>query len=193
VTGIALPLALAVTRLVDVFDGRNVIAAWVPFAVLVAAGLGARRSARTGAVLGAALCAVSLAVIVAVDVLPGYQRDDWRGVARALPRSGVRVIVAEPYASAPLSIYLNHLTGVSGSSVSTRELDFVGLRIKRTDAGPAPAIVPTTPPPGFRLAGVRRSEAFAVSRFVAAEPTRISTSTLRRMLGTAKAELLRAG
>ena len=193
VTGIALPLLLAVAHLVDVFDGRNVIAAWVPFAVLVAAGLGTRRNARAGAVLGAALCAVSLAVIVTVNALPGYQRDDWRGVAHALPSSGGGVIVAEQYASAPLSIYRGRLRGVSGASVSTRELDFVGLRIKRTDASPAPAIVPTRPPSGFRLAGVRRSEAFAVSRFVAAKPTLVSASTLRHMIGSPKAELLTAG
>jgi mannosyltransferase len=196
VTGIALPLLLAVTHLVDVFDGRNVIAAWVPFAVLVAAGLGARHNARLGAVVGAALCAVSLAVIVGVNVLPGYQRDDWRGVAHALTSSassGGGVIVAEQYASAPLSIYLSHLRGVSGSSISTRELDFVGLRIKRSDSSPAPAVVPTTPPSGFRLAGVRRSEAFAVSRFVAAKPTLVSASTLRHMIGAPQAELLTLG
>jgi mannosyltransferase len=193
VTGIALPLLLAVTHLVDVFDGRNVIAAWVPLAVLVATGLGARRSARSGAVLGAALCAVSLAVIVAVDVLPAYQRDDWRGVAHALAGSNGGVIVTEQYASVPLSIYISHLRGVSGSSISTRELDFVGLRIKRTDASPEPAIVPTTPPSGFRLAGVRRSEAFAVSRFVAAKPTLVSANKLRRMFGAARAELLATG
>jgi mannosyltransferase len=193
VTGIALPLLLAVTHLVDVFDGRNVIAAWVPLAVLVAAGLGARASARTGAVLGGALCVVSLAVIVAVNALPGYQRDDWRGVAHALGSAGGSVIVAEQFASAPLSIYLGPLRGLSGASVSTRELDFVGLRIKRTDSSPAPAVVPTTPPAGFRLAGVRRSEAFAVSRFVAAQPTPVSASTLRRMIGAQTAEVLRAG
>ena len=46
-TAIALPLLLAASPLVDVYDGRNVIAAWAPLAVLVAIGLGvAARAAR---------------------------------------------------------------------------------------------------------------------------------------------------
>ncbi len=190
VTGVALPLALALTHLVDVFDGRNVIAAWVPCAVLVALGLGACRAPRAGALLGAALCAVSLAVIVAIDMLPAYQRDDWRGVAQALPTSAsARVVVGERYSSSPLSIYLSSLTGVTGASVSTRELDFVGLRIKRTGGSPLPAIVPTKPPPGFSLAEVRRAEAFAVSRFVAPSAVRVSTAALRRLIDEPNAEI----
>ena len=51
----ALPLLLAATHVIDIFDGRNVIAAAVPLAVLVAAGLGAARAPRAGAVIGRAL------------------------------------------------------------------------------------------------------------------------------------------
>lgn len=96
---VAVPLLLAVSHVLDVFDGRNVIATWVPLAVLVAAGLGAARAPRAGAIIGAGLCAVSLAVIVVTNVRPGYQRDDWRGVARSLPASsGPRLIVGTPSA-----------------------------------------------------------------------------------------------
>ena len=101
-TGLALPLALALTHALDIFDGRNVIAAWIPCAVLAAAGLGARRAPRAGALLGAGLCALSLAVIVTIDALPAYQRDDWRGIARALPTSAsARVIVGEQSTQPP--------------------------------------------------------------------------------------------
>ena len=44
VVAVALPLVLAATHLLDVFDGRNIIAAWTPCAVLVAAGLGVARA-----------------------------------------------------------------------------------------------------------------------------------------------------
>jgi mannosyltransferase len=190
-TGVLLPLALAASHLVDVFDGRNVIAAWVPFAVLVAAGLGLRRAPRAGALLGVALCALSLAVIVAIIALPAYQRDDWRGVAQAIPTtSGARVIVAERYSSAPLSIYLSGLRRIPGASVSTDELDFAGLRIKRTGSSPLPAIVPTKAPPGFHLAEVRRGEAFAVSRFVAPHAVRVSLAALRGVLGEPNGEVV---
>jgi mannosyltransferase len=188
--GLLLPLLLAATHLIDVFDGRNVIAAWVPCAVIVAAGLGVRRAPRAGALLGTALCALSLAVIVAVNVLPAYQRDDWRGVAHSLPTSASsRAIVGEQYSAAPLSIYLGTLRSVSGASVATREVDFVGLRVKRTGRSPLPAIVPLQLPPGFRLAEVRRAEAFAVSRFVAPSAMRVSTAALRRLSGEPNAEI----
>jgi mannosyltransferase len=190
VAGLALPLVLALSHALDVFDGRNVIATWVPCAVVVAIGLGARRAGRTGAALGAGLCAVSLAVIVATNALPAYQRDDWHGVANALGTPRVsRVIVGEQYASFPLSIYTGHIEGLSGASVLTRELAFVGLRTRRTDRAPDPPVVPTTPPPGFRLAEVHRSESFAVSRFVAVTPTRVRANTLRRVIGDPNAEV----
>lgn len=190
VTGLLLPLVLALTHALDVFDGRNVIAAWVPCAVLVAAGLGARRANRTGALLGAGLCALSLAVIAATDLLPGYQRDDWRGVAQALPApASPRVIVGEQYAVEPLSIYLRSLSGLPSAGVSTRELDFVALRTRRTGRSPAPPVVPTRPPPGFRLAEVHRAEAFAISRFVAPAAIPVSASALTHASGIANAEV----
>lgn len=191
IAGLALPALLAATHLVDVFDGRNVIASWVPCAVLAAIGLGTARAPRAGAALGTCLCAISLAVIVAVNAIPGYQRDDWRGAARALPaQTGGRVIVSEENASIPLSIYLPATSPVEGGSVSARELDFIALRIRRTGRSPQRPVVTMTPPPGFRLAGVRRSEAYAVSRFLAPRPTSVAIAALRRISGEPKAEVI---
>jgi mannosyltransferase len=191
IAGLALPLGLAVTHLVDVFDGRNVIATWVPCAVLIAIGLGLARAPRAGAALGVCLCAVSLAVIVAVDAVPGYQRDDWRGAARALPaqRDG-RVIVSLENASLPLSIYLPATSAVEGASVVTRELDFIALRTRRTGRSPLPPVVAVSPPQGFHLVGVSRSETYAVSRFLAPRPTHVTVATLRRLSGEPKAEVI---
>jgi mannosyltransferase len=192
--GLAVPVALAFSHALDIFDGRNVIATWVPCAVLVAIGLGARRAGRAGVALGVGLCAVSLAVIVATNALPAYQRDDWRGVARALAAtSGARVIVGEQFAAFPLSVYLDRVRGVSGAGVATRELDFVALRTRRTGRAPDPAVVPTHAPPGFRLAEVRRGEAFAVSRFVAPAATPVRVRALRRIAEDPKAEVFTQG
>jgi hypothetical protein len=133
---------------------------------------------------------VSLAVIVSVNALPAYQRDDWRGVAHALPApASSRVIIGERYSASPLSIYLGTLSGVAGASVTTRELDFVALRLRRTGTSPTPAVVPTAAPPGFRVAAVSRAEAFAVARFVAPRAERVSIRTLRRLFGTPDAEI----
>lgn len=188
---IGLPLVLAIAHVVDVFDGRNVIATWIPLAVLVAAGLGAARAGWSGVLLGVALCAVSLAVVVAINLTPVYQRDNWRGIAHALSTpAGNRVVVGEEFASLPLSIYLGQLRGATGKSVSPREIDFVALRIRRSAQAPLPPVVPTTPPAGFHLAGVRRTETYAVSRFVAPRPTTVSVELLRRMFGEPKAEVI---
>jgi 4-amino-4-deoxy-L-arabinose transferase-like glycosyltransferase len=190
VTGLALPLLLALSHALDVFDGRNVIAAWVPCAVLVAIGVGAKRARVAGAMVGAGLCAVSLAVIVATNAIPAYQRDDWRGVAHILATpTSTRVIVGEQFASPPLSIYLGSLTNISGPSVSTHELDFVALRTRRTGGSPEPPVVPTNPPAGFRLSEVHRTETFAISRFVSPKAVVVKTDELRRLIGKSNAEI----
>jgi mannosyltransferase len=190
IAGIALPLLLAVTHVLDIFDGRNVIAAWIPFAVLLAVGVGTRRAPRFGPLLCAGLCALSIALVLATNALSVYQRDDWRGVAEALPApASARTIVSEQFASLPLSIYLGSLTR-TGELLATRELDFVGLRTRRTGRSPDPPVVPTTPLSGFRLAEVHRTKAYAVSRFVAPKSTLVRVGTLRHLIGDPKAEVV---
>jgi mannosyltransferase len=188
IAAIALPLLLAVTHLVDVYDGRNVLAFWVPFAVVIAAGLGAERARRSGALLGGALCAICLAMIAAANLIPAYRRDNWRGVAHALPKPATaRIIVAEQFAELPLSIYMGPLTSVSGQVPATREVDFVALRHLRTVGSPEAPVVPQRPPAGFHLASMTKTETFAISRFVAAGATTLSVASLDRASGQAKA------
>jgi mannosyltransferase len=187
----ALPLLLAASHAVDVYDGRNVIANWVPFALLLACGVGAARAGRAGVLLGGSLCVLELAVITAINLIPTYQRDDWRGVAHTLgtPLSA-RVIVSEQTGFSPLSIYLSGVETTNAAAVATREIAFVGLRTRHTGSAPSPAVVPITPPPGFRLAGVSRSEAYAVSRFLATHTTAVRTSYLRTLAGSSSAEII---
>jgi len=191
VVSIGLPLALAAIGLVDVYDGRNVIASWVPLAVLVAAGLGVTRAGRAGPLLGAGICAISAAVIAAINLTPAYQRSDWRGIARALPGApaGGEVVVGEQFASMPLSIYLGPLREAH-AAVSTRRIEFVALPVRRAARSPLPPVVPTSPPRGFRWAGVQRTSAYAISSFSAPRPTLVSVKRLRREQGEAKAEVL---
>jgi hypothetical protein len=188
---IALPLFLAVTHLVDVYDGRNVLAFWVPFAVLLATGLGTARARRSGALLGGALCAIYLTMIVAANAIPDYQRDNWRGSAHSLAKpNAARLIVAEAHAVFPLSIYMGPLTTVSARLPAVREVDFLALRHLRTVAGPQAPVVPTSPPPDFQIAGVTRTETFAISRFRAGRPTTPSAAALVRASGISDAEVI---
>jgi hypothetical protein len=164
---------------VDVYDGRNMLSFFVPFTVVVAAGVGAIGAPRAGALVGGVLCAIYVAMIVAANAIPEYQRDNWRGVAHSLgkPRSS-RLIVAEAFSGAPLSIYMGKLSDAAAPVPAVREVDFVALRHLRTVGSPQAAVVPTTPPVGFRLAGVIRTESFAISRFVAASAVAPNASEL---------------
>jgi mannosyltransferase len=187
----AVPLALAATHAVDVYDGRNVIGNWVPFALLLACGLGITRAPRATAALGGGLVTLSLAVIAAINLIPAYQRDDWRGVAHALGSGRVgRVIVSERFGEATLSIYLPEVRATSARTVLTREVAYVSLRVRHTGGAPSPAPLPTRAPAGFHLAGVTRSEAFAVARYLAPRATVIATRALPRISPEAATEVI---
>jgi len=189
---VLLPLLLALMHIVAYsFEGRHLIAAWIPFALLVAMGLGVAHDRRMGALLGLALCAISIAVIVGIDTIPGYQRDNWRGVATALSsHPGASVIVTPSEGFVPLSIYLPRLELVSASRYPARELEFVALRSKHTGHAPLPPVVSTKPPPGYRLAEVKRTETYAIARFLAPRAMTTSTNVLRRIAMEASAEVL---
>lgn len=190
IVALALPALLALTHALDIFNGRNVMATWPVAAVLVGTGLGIARGGRTGALLGAGLCAISLLVIYGIDTTPGYQRDDWRGVARALQAPAAdRVIVAPQHGSSPLYIYLPRSRDLTTATAATQEVAFVALRTQRTGRAPLPPSVPTSPPPGFRLLEVRRNETFAISRFRAPAGAIVSVNALRRIDGEAKADV----
>jgi hypothetical protein len=188
---ILLPALLAVTHLVDVFNGRNVTAAWIPCAIVVAAGVGVRGASRPGALIGGGLCLLSLLVVASVDAIPGYQRDNWRGVASVLERPAAERVIVGPELSFPsLSIYLSTVKVTKAAELSARELDFVNLRTRRTGRSPLPAVVPSAAPRGFEFLGVKQTETYAVSRFVAPRATPITARTLRHMLGEPEAEIM---
>ncbi|HTA13086.1 MAG TPA: glycosyltransferase family 39 protein [Solirubrobacteraceae bacterium] len=187
---IAIPLALAVTHVIDVYDGRNMLAFWVPFAVLLSIGLGTAGARRAGTLLGATLCAIYLAMVVSAILIPEYRRDNWRGVAHSLGTpSTARLIVTEGHASNPLSIYMRGLSVAYGTLPPVGEVDFVALRHLRTVGPPQPGFVPTDPPPGFRLAAFTRTETFTISRFRASGTSSPSAATLVRASGSSGAEI----
>ena len=80
----------------DVFLDRNVLGAWVAIAVFVAGGLAARRAGPLGAVCLVALIAWSLVVDLRVATNRAVHRDDWRGIAAAMPAGERAVVVVYP-------------------------------------------------------------------------------------------------
>jgi hypothetical protein len=190
--GFLLPLVLPLTGTAGYsYEGRHLIAAWLPFALVVALGLEVPRRRLAASALGVGLCAISLAVVLAVNLSPAYQRDNWRDAAHTIASVGGPAIVVTPERGfAPLHVYVSHLQLLKVATVSPRVVEFVALRQKRTARAPLAPVVPTTPPAGFRLGGVKRTNTYAVSWFLAVRPTTVSTSALISQSGAA-GEILR--
>jgi mannosyltransferase len=162
-----LPLALAVGG-ADYVVTRNLIAAWVPFTIVFAAGLGARRAGRAGAIATAALCALSLATVVTVEANPAYQRGDWRGAAHALgpvPRGGRALVIAPVYGVIPLGIYTPRVTVLPPGPVGVSEIDVLSVTGNRSGASGARRGRPAMPPPGFAAPRVVESQTYTLVRY----------------------------
>jgi mannosyltransferase len=186
----AVPLALAATHAIDVYDGRNAIGNWVPFALLLACGLSTACARRATAALGAGLVALSLGVIAAIDLIPAYQRDDWHGIANVLGTAhDGRVVVSERFGQAPLSIYLPEVRKIYTRTVPAREVAYVSIRMRHTGGAPSPPSIPRHAPAGFRLVSVTRREAFAVVRYRAPRALAVTTKALRHISPEAQSEV----
>ena len=83
------PLALGLIG-EDYFISRNVIPAFVPVVVLIAAACNAPRARRTGGTLAVVLLAVFCFASIDVQTHPYLQRPRWRDVARSLGPAGFR-------------------------------------------------------------------------------------------------------
>lgn len=125
-SAIMLPLA-AILVGEDFLLDRNVLAAWVPLTVALAAALVLVPRWLAVVAMGLALAAGAL---VDLDVArsPGLQRADWRDAVHALGRpAGGRLLVVNPsYARGLLPFYGNPSSPPAPNGIVASELDFVG-------------------------------------------------------------------
>lgn len=140
--GVALPL-LAALGGADYLNTRNVLPALIPLLAALAVGCTASERPHLGAGLLAALCALSLAIVVAVDADTGYQRPDWRGLARALgpgPAGAARALVVSP-ANGELALryYRPAIRTMGPAGAAVREVDVIAVAGSR-DPGAAPQL-----------------------------------------------------
>ncbi|MFL5885552.1 MAG: glycosyltransferase family 39 protein [Thermoleophilaceae bacterium] len=165
---IALPPVVLAIFGADYLITRNVIVAWLPAAVVLTAGFAAPRARLLGAAGAAALCAIGLALVIAVEADPSYQREDWRGVARALgPAKVPRAIVVSPLGGAAgIEAYLPHAQVFPQAYLSVKEIDVVGVASRRTGHA---ALSPSIPSPVYQFFGLsssRRTRTYTLFRMV---------------------------
>jgi 4-amino-4-deoxy-L-arabinose transferase-like glycosyltransferase len=181
----------------DYFLSRNLIPAFLPVVVVLAAACAAPRARALGAALAAALLAVFVLATIDVQTHPYLQRADWRGVARSLgPAAAPRAVLAADGTTAdPLKIYLPGVAWVQprGRPTLISEIDVVGATKRLRLQGPgigqvgvervgAPSTGRPLPrsvaPPGSTLLTRYRVANWVVARFELARPMRLSLDQL---------------
>jgi hypothetical protein len=150
--GFAIPLVLKVAGL-DYLAAYNLQMLWLPAAIAVAAGFGARKAGWLGIGAAAALCALGVAVVLKIATDDHLQRYDYRAASDLLRPETYRprAIVANPENSlTPFAAYLDGVDHLPPGA-RVREIVFVGMR-SQDESTRARAFDPTYVPrvPGFR-------------------------------------------
>ncbi len=166
---LTLPLAAALVG-IDLVLARNLIPAWIPLTVALAAVLAAPRAGWWGAAVVLAVCLVGVVANLRVATDPGLQRENWRAVSRALGPSEGRALAFRPTGgAAAMRVYGHRLTELPAAGVNVREVDLVG-----TLGRPAAARLPA----GFALVRRARIHEFEVLRFTSPRPLRVAREHL---------------
>jgi mannosyltransferase len=168
----------------DYLLARNLLPAYVPLAVAVACGLGARRAGYWGIALAGTLCAMLAAISIYSDARPALRNDDWRGVASSLgPAKQGRLIVTPFLGDDPLVYYLGDGVRRDNSFVgAVRDLVVVSYGPPRGSAAPA----------GFARQSSRRVGYFRVTAYTANRPELVRARQLgtNGLVGSNKAAVL---
>jgi mannosyltransferase len=195
--GLALNLLLIAGGIDDLIT-RNVIALWLPAALVLAAGLGAPRARALGLLAAAVLCAAGVVAAVGVATDRSFQRPDWRPLASVLgPRppasSRGRVIVIQRDRDLlPLSLSLPGLHFMRARSADVTEFDAISISAPRVGLcwwGAACNLSPSSPQrsyplPGFHVAWRRRVRQFTVVQMDSPRPVELTRADVSRALTT---------
>jgi mannosyltransferase len=197
VAGLVLNLALIAGGVDDLIT-RNVIALWVPAALLVAGGLGARRAGLVGVAATTVLCATGIAAAVGVATDRSFQRPDWRAVARVLgvqPPAGSpgRAILIQHYRDLlPLSLNMPGLKFIGPPGAEVNQLDVISINAPRVPLcwwGAACNLSPSAmqssyPIRGFHVQWRRRELQFTILQMDALRPVHLTRGEVSRVLTT---------
>jgi 4-amino-4-deoxy-L-arabinose transferase-like glycosyltransferase len=167
---------------VDYFDTRNLLVAWPPLALAVAAALGARRSGAVGLAGAAALVAIGAVTVTLVNTDAKLQRDDWRGATEGLgDREPFAVVVTPVTARQPFGVYAPRLKLMPDEETPVREIDYLALPLRehtRSRPGDPPRPVNHPAPVGFTLAEARYEDTYTLLRYTAPGLVRVTPGPL---------------
>jgi 4-amino-4-deoxy-L-arabinose transferase-like glycosyltransferase len=199
--GVAVPLAGAIVGF-DYLIARNVLPFWLPALLVLAIGLGSLRAPRIVPATGLTLCLLWAAINVVTADVPKFEREEWRGAAKALgPAEVSRAIVVTPQPGrGPLRLYLSNgaaggpIREITGDRERLSELDTDPVRIReiavvalpwfyrsagRKPVPPRPDSPPAVPR-GFRQVEWREADYYTIMRFRAPAPAAVRPADLAK-------------
>lgn len=177
-SAIVMPFAFALGG-IDHFDARNVMAGWLPFAMIVSAGLTSSWAGRAGVTALLALCAVMATATVGVVAEPAWQRSDWRGASAALGKPEARVIVLGSTRPEVLRAYRDRIGYLTEARV--REIAVMFTIPRSQDRfGIGKPFRAHLEVPGFRVVERRFTKTYSLSRLRAQAPRRLTAADLLR-------------
>ena len=195
-SGLVLDLVLVAAGIDDLLT-RNVLALWLPAALLVTGGFATSRARLVGGLGAAALCVVGIVAAVGVARDRNLQRPDWRPVARLLgplPHSGQRLILVQHYRDLlPVSLYVPDLKFMRGRGATASEVDVVSFTSPASAGfcwwGSACNLWPSQMQasysiPGFTAVSRARADQFTVLRLRANRPVFVSPGAVAQALRT---------
>jgi 4-amino-4-deoxy-L-arabinose transferase-like glycosyltransferase len=190
----------------DTILARNLLALWLPLAMLVAAGLCAGRVWRVGAMVTTLLCAIGLTATISVATTGTLERPDWAAVAKSLgpwprgsqPAGATRLLVFQrnEWLESLTQVYMDHTRALGeGKPHDVTEIDIVA------NSSPAGAdqhwlcwwgagcnLYPSRIEarryriPGFHPVARTRVAQFTILRLVANHPRRVFQGQIKRAM-----------
>ena len=170
----------------DYIVTRYLLELWVPFAIAVAAALGAAATGRLGTITAVGLCVLGAGLIIWTAVTAETQRPSYSDLTSKLGSSDdERLIVSQTSFSLPLIRYLGGTRIATDEDLTTSELVVISPRETEdygvgpcwwistcggVDVEPPPDFVP---PDGFRLDEHGSTDEFEYAVFTAPHPTPI--------------------
>jgi mannosyltransferase len=180
----------------DALITRNIIALWLPAAILVGAGLAAARPRALGLALTAVLCGIGLVATIGIAVDYDLQRPDWRPVAQLLgpaPPGGRAILIQHYRTLLPLSLYMPDLHFWRGNERQrVGELDVIAISSPQQPLcwwGAACNLIPSQLQssysiPGFHEVSVRHVHRFTIMRLVSDRPPALARQQVAAALYT---------